>query len=107
GITQAAAFIPSHFASATPKSCRRLLEQRGSAGDSPAKLRIFGHVTVAAGGRVRRPRRACCLVPIDQRGCGLARDRLALAVPDRRTDRAVDQGQHGDAASALTTICEK
>ena len=35
--------------------------------------------------------------PTDQRHCRLSGDRRAVAVPRRHTDRALDQGDHGDA----------
>ena len=79
-------------------------EIRGVAGDSPAHGRISGHDTIASRSRPQRPLRACRLVPTDRRCRGSARDRRAVAVPDRRPHGAFDQGRHGDAASRITRI---
>jgi hypothetical protein len=68
-------------------------------------LEGFDHDTVAWRDWLRRTQHACRrLIPIGRRRRGSACDRLAVAVPDRRGDRAFDQDQHGNADSDLTKV---
>jgi hypothetical protein len=69
-------------------------------------LEGFDHDTVAWGDWLWRAQRACRLIPIGRRRRGNACDRLAVAMLDRRGDRAFDQDQHGNADSRLTKLLQ-